>query len=179
MNTLIKKFSTLCLAAAGAVVLLLLPDALFGAGARAASCYDLWHERNSIYARNGHCFNTRKARSVFGAGCYPPYGRLTGYDQRRVASIKRDERAQGCGPGGSGGYAPPPPQAGGGYAGMGCGALWQARNTIFARNGHCFRTARGRNAFGAGCFPPYGRLGSADQRQVDDIKYWERRNGCR
>ncbi|PLX34824.1 MAG: hypothetical protein C0605_12375 [Hyphomicrobiales bacterium] len=62
---------------------------------------------------------------------------------------------------------------------MSCNDLWYARNSIFARNGHCFKTRRGRNAFGAGCFPPYGRLGRADQRQVDDIRYWERRYGCR
>lgn len=197
MKHLMKKASTLCLTGAAAAVILLLPAISSGSSAQAASCYDLWHERNSIFARNGHCFRTAKARRVFGAGCFSPYGRLRGYDQRRVSDIKRTERAQRCGPGGSGGYAPPPPPsggyappppaggyappppAGGGYASMSCNRLWHARNSIFARNGYCFKTRRGRNAFGAGCYPPYGRLGGADQRSVDDVRYWERRNGCR
>ena len=181
----LSNVTTLSLAGIAAAVMLLLSPVQYTGSAQAASCYDLWYERNSIFARNGHCFKTRKARSVFGAGCFPPYGRLGGYDQQRVDSIKRQERAQGCGPGGTGGYAPPaggyapPPPAGGGYANMSCGDLWYARNAIYARNGHCFKTRRGRNAFGAGCFPPYGRLGGGDQRQINDIQYWERRNGCR
>lgn len=197
-----RKLAMVCLAgAAGAVMLSFSGGHLVG-GAEAASCYDLWYERNSIYARNGYCFKTQRARNVFGAACFPPYGRLSGYDQRRVGDIKAAERAQGCGPGGSGGYAPPPPPSGGGYApppppgggyappppppgggggyaSMSCYDLWYARNAIYARNGHCFKTQRARNVFGAGCFPPYGRLGGRDQRRVNDIQYWERRNGCR
>ena len=36
------------------------------------SCEELWYARNRIYARNGYCFNTARARAVFGAGCFPP-----------------------------------------------------------------------------------------------------------
>ncbi|HHK73550.1 MAG TPA: YARHG domain-containing protein [Rhizobiales bacterium] len=62
---------------------------------------------------------------------------------------------------------------------MSCNDLWYARNAIYARNGHCFKTRRGRAAFGRGCFAPYGRLGRADQREVNRIQALERRQGCR
>ncbi len=64
------------------------------------------------------------------------------------------------------------------YASMSCSALWYARNEIYARNGYCFRTARARSVFGRGCFPPYGRLSPAEQRQVSQIQAWEARRGC-
>ena len=64
------------------------------------------------------------------------------------------------------------------YAGMTCGQLWYARNAIYAQNGYCFKTARARAVFGRGCFPPYGRLSNWEQKQVNDIMYWERRKGC-
>ena len=141
------------------------------------SCYDLWYERNAIFARNGYCFKTDQARSVFGPACFPPYGRLSSYEQNRVDAIQRQERVMGCRPGGSAGVQPPPQSSP--YAGMSCDALWYARNEIYARNGHCFKSARGRAAFGSSCFPPYGQLGSVDQREVDTIIGWERRRGCR
>ena len=61
---------------------------------------------------------------------------------------------------------------------LSCEQLWQARNTIFARNGYCFQTARGRATFGAGCFAPYGELGPADRAEVQSLQYWERAKGC-
>ncbi len=60
------------------------------------SCGSLWYARNAIYARNGYCFQTARARAVFGAGCFAPFGRLTGYDAQQVAQIQAAERAQGC-----------------------------------------------------------------------------------
>ena len=60
------------------------------------SCRQLWYERNKIYADNGFCFNTARARRQFGAGCFPPYGRLTGYAKSRVSRIKQLERINGC-----------------------------------------------------------------------------------
>jgi hypothetical protein len=63
-------------------------------------------------------------------------------------------------------------------ASMSCGELWHARNAIYARNGYCFKTARARAVFGAGCFPPYGEMSGAEKRRVDELQYWERRNGC-
>ena len=63
---------------------------------RNMSCGELWYARNAIYARKGYCFKTRRARSVFGPRCYPPFGRLTGSEQRRVNQIVRWERYYGC-----------------------------------------------------------------------------------
>jgi hypothetical protein len=65
-----------------------------------------------------------------------------------------------------------------GYAYMSCSELWYARNAIYAQNGYCFQTARGRAVFGVGCFPPYGRLSRGEQQEVNTIQYWERRRGC-
>lgn len=61
---------------------------------------------------------------------------------------------------------------------MSCGELWYARNAIYAQNGYCFQTTRAIRVFGPACFPPYGRLSSYEQRQVNDIIAWERRKGC-
>ncbi len=60
------------------------------------SCAALWHERNAIYARNGYCFNTDRARAVFGAGCFPPYGKLRGWEKGRVEQLQMWERRKGC-----------------------------------------------------------------------------------
>lgn len=60
------------------------------------SCGELWHERNAIYARNGHCFNTARGRAVFGAGCFAPFGQLSGWEARRVNELQMWERRKGC-----------------------------------------------------------------------------------
>lgn len=60
------------------------------------SCGELWHARNAIYARNGYCFNTERARAVFGDGCFPPYGRLRGWERNRVNELQMWERRKGC-----------------------------------------------------------------------------------
>ena len=60
------------------------------------ACDDLWYARNSIYARNGYCFNTDRARSVFGRGCFPPFGRLSGWESSRVNQLQMWERRKGC-----------------------------------------------------------------------------------
>ena len=59
-----------------------------------------------------------------------------------------------------------------------CGSLWYQRNAIYSQAGHCFNTARGRAAFGPGCFPPYGRLSGGQQAQVNAILAQERNFGC-
>lgn len=66
------------------------------AAAQGRGCYELWYERNEIYARNGYCFKTARARSEFGPGCYPPYGRLTGWEARRVRELQELEDMRGC-----------------------------------------------------------------------------------
>ena len=59
-------------------------------------CGALWYEPNEIYARNGYCFKTERARATFGQGCYPPYGKLSGWEARRVRDIQAEEADLGC-----------------------------------------------------------------------------------
>jgi YARHG domain len=68
----------------------------FAESASAQSCDALWYERNQIYANNGYCFQTARARAAFGPGCTPPYGKMSGSEQRRVNQIQTLERRMGC-----------------------------------------------------------------------------------
>ncbi|WP_319410257.1 YARHG domain-containing protein [uncultured Cohaesibacter sp.] len=63
---------------------------------RNMTCGELWYARNAIYARQGYCFKTVRARQVFGPRCYEPWGRLTPAQQRRVDQIIYWERYYGC-----------------------------------------------------------------------------------
>ncbi len=65
------------------------------------------------------------------------------------------------------------------YQNMGCGELWYARNKIFADSGYCFKGQKAISVFGRRCYSPYGRLSNGSKAEVDTIKYWERRRGCR
>jgi len=60
------------------------------------SCSELWYARNKIYARNGYCFKTARARAEFGPGCFPPYGELRGWEKRHVGEIQMWESRRGC-----------------------------------------------------------------------------------
>ena len=60
------------------------------------SCSELWYARNAIYAEKGYCFKTERAREVFGPGCFPPFGRLSGWEQNQVNEITYWERRRGC-----------------------------------------------------------------------------------
>ena len=62
----------------------------------AMSCDQLWHGRNSIYASAGYCFKTARGIAVFGRGCFPPYGQLSGGEQARVSAIQTWEGRRGC-----------------------------------------------------------------------------------
>lgn len=64
--------------------------------AASMSCGELWHARNAIYARNGYCFQTPRARATFGRGCFPPYGELGGWERDRVNQLQYWERERGC-----------------------------------------------------------------------------------
>lgn len=76
-----------------------------GAGEAAArnlstmDCGGLWYARNAIYAEAGYCFKTRRAISVFGRRCHPPFGRLSGWQRQRVNEIQYWEGVKGCGGG--------------------------------------------------------------------------------
>jgi len=64
------------------------------------------------------------------------------------------------------------------YSSMACDELWYARNSIFAEKGYCFKSKRARQTFGARCFPPYGKLTSSEQSEVELIRQFERQLGC-
>ena len=69
-------------------------------------------------------------------------------------------------------------------AGLSCDALWLQRNAIFARNGYCFRGARGQRAFGnEGCRQGLSAadipLSAVERAEVDRLVAAERRQGCR
>ena len=66
----------------------------------------------------------------------------------------------------------------GSYANMSCHNLWYAKNKIFANNGYCFETRKAIDTFGRRCYSPYGRLSGWEKDEVNEIKYWERKNGC-
>ncbi|MDB5524452.1 MAG: hypothetical protein JWM58_2215 [Rhizobium sp.] len=65
--------------------------------ALAASCYDLWYERNAIYNDNGYCFSTQLGQETFdNSDCYTSDVQLSRSEQRRVDSLKNQEDNRGC-----------------------------------------------------------------------------------
>jgi hypothetical protein len=92
-----RQHVTTRLAAASAALLLMLDVGTAAAQPlRYMSCGELWYARNAIYAQSGYCFQTSRAIRVFGRACFPPYGRLSAYEQRRVNEITAWERRKGC-----------------------------------------------------------------------------------
>ncbi len=85
------------IALAGATLLLSAYGGMVGTATRAEAgmCYDLWYQRNAIFAQRGYCFKGC-GRRVWGKNCFPPYGELTGYQWSRVKQIQARERALGC-----------------------------------------------------------------------------------
>jgi len=65
--------------------------------ALAASCYDLWYERNAIYDRNGYCFSTQLGQETFdNSDCYTDNAELSRREQRQVDRLKNEEDNRGC-----------------------------------------------------------------------------------
>ena len=65
--------------------------------ASAASCWDLWYERNAIYDQNGYCFSSSLGKRTFNnADCWTSNPTLSQWEQRRVAQIQAEERRRGC-----------------------------------------------------------------------------------
>ncbi|MCC2110641.1 MAG: YARHG domain-containing protein [Hyphomicrobiales bacterium] len=61
------------------------------------SCQDLWVARNEIYARNGYCFKTRRARGYFGnAGCFTSRPDFNRVENTNIERIKDAEYDFGC-----------------------------------------------------------------------------------
>jgi hypothetical protein len=65
--------------------------------ASAASCYELWYERNQIYDENGFCFKSRLGMDTFdNSDCYTDNPKLSKAERRRVNEIKAAEKAKRC-----------------------------------------------------------------------------------
>ncbi len=67
----------------------------------ALSCDQLWHQRNSYFARGGYCFSSARGQAAFAhMACTP--GRatsqipLSAQDKAAIAAIQAQESAQGC-----------------------------------------------------------------------------------
>jgi hypothetical protein len=89
-NSAVKNLSL----AAALGILICVP---FASQASAASCYDLWYQRNQIYSENGYCFKTQLGRDTFGnAGCFTNNPKLSKYEARDVKEIKQEEKKRGC-----------------------------------------------------------------------------------
>ncbi len=65
--------------------------------AMAASCYDLWYERNQIYDDNGFCFKSELGQETFdNSDCWTNNPKLSKAEQRRVNEIKAEEKRKRC-----------------------------------------------------------------------------------
>lgn len=93
MNTILRPAFLRALALAS---LPLISTGLDARSYRDMGCYDLWYERNSIYAAKGYCFESDRALRTFGRACFPPYGRLSPREQDEVRYIKSLEARRGC-----------------------------------------------------------------------------------
>lgn len=67
-----------------------------GAAAGDTFCEDLWHQRNSVFAKRGYCFETTAGHIAFPESCFPPYGELSEADKAVVAAIRSLEAENGC-----------------------------------------------------------------------------------
>ncbi|MGL4487937.1 MAG: YARHG domain-containing protein [Rhizobiaceae bacterium] len=67
------------------------------APANAASCFDLWYERNQIYDDAGMCFKSQLGQETFdNSDCYTERPKLTRAEQSRIFEIKAVEDAKRC-----------------------------------------------------------------------------------
>lgn len=68
-----------------------------GSMAQAASCYDMWYERNLIYAENGYCFSSSLGKRVFaGYDCWTKNPALSSLEKQRVAQLRAEEKRRRC-----------------------------------------------------------------------------------
>jgi hypothetical protein len=65
--------------------------------AMAASCFDLWYERNQIYDDNGYCFKSDLALEYFdNDDCWTRHPHFTKSEQRRIDDIVAEEKRRHC-----------------------------------------------------------------------------------
>jgi len=96
MMTYLNRFAAALVFAASMFAATLSGSQPASAQYRNMTCGELWYARNAIYADAGYCFKTQRARRVFGPRCYPPYGRLSPREARRVRRIENWEYRRGC-----------------------------------------------------------------------------------
>jgi uncharacterized caspase-like protein/uncharacterized protein YraI len=61
------------------------------------ACFDLWYERNAIFAENGYCFGSDKGKANFSNdGCYTSDPQLSAQEKSRVDAITAEEARRGC-----------------------------------------------------------------------------------
>jgi hypothetical protein len=96
MNKRLSALRDATIAASILAASLFAPVPAFAQDPSLMSCNELWYARNEIYARNGFCFKTERAQSVFGPGCFPPFGKLTNADARTVSTLQSWEKRRKC-----------------------------------------------------------------------------------
>jgi hypothetical protein len=75
-----------------AMLTLLLPEISFG-----DNCYNLWFERNKIYAKKGYCFTSNLGKSVFvDFQCSQNPKPLSKEDKKQIDLIKSEEDELNC-----------------------------------------------------------------------------------
>ncbi len=61
------------------------------------NCSQLWHARNKIFADQGYCFKTARAKKAFPNNCFAPYGKnLPAWARNDVGWIKEVEKSKRC-----------------------------------------------------------------------------------
>lgn len=65
--------------------------------AMAASCFDLWYDRNAIYDDNGYCFKTDLALEYFdNSDCWTSKPKFSRDEQAEIDTIRREEKRRDC-----------------------------------------------------------------------------------
>ncbi len=124
--------------------------------------------------------NLRQAQSLWatlsesGSVTHPPrHQRLAAVER---GWIRRMGQTQGTLPPAV--KVPPPPDTSA-SVGQSCFDLWYARNSIFHRNGYCFKTAKGKKYFdNSSCYTSNPSLSGVDMSRVMKIKAHETAQGC-
>ena len=63
----------------------------------AASCMDLWLERNQIYDDYGFCFSTEMGQDYFdNSDCWTEHPDFSKKDQRKIDAIRAEEKRRKC-----------------------------------------------------------------------------------
>lgn len=163
------------------------------APAAAQHCWDLWYDRNVMYAERGFCFGGPISQAVFGTRCSTASVELTGAAKARLMGILAEERARGCVAQRQGwsaaqvraqltasGRIGAPPRVGGTSLAEArlCWELWFDRNALFAERGYCFDGPVSTAVFGTSCSAAEVELTGAAKERMEGIVVREAQLGC-